>query len=256
MHGSRGSTKRFVIAGVPRTGSSLIAMTLDLHPSVRCFGELFHPSAEARRRHHFVSSDASGTAICWDESDPISFLDRRVWQVSSDLAIGFKLFATHVLPGPTEDLFGRLHREVPDLLVIHSHRPNYLEVWASLQRAEQTGIWAVPAGAPEPASPEPEPVAVTPQDLEDFFVLMESADNLIAGFHTPSRYLRIVHDELEQHFESAATRIWSFLGVEPIRVEPPLVRQARSSPRSLLLNHASLAAHFRSTRFAWFFGQT
>lgn len=253
MPESRGDATRFLVAGCPRTGSSLIAMTLDLHPKVRCLGELFHPSLTERARNHHVSRDRDSVSFYRDGEDPIAFLERCVWQTTSVSAVGFKLFPSHANTGSTKGLFSRLHREYPDLSVIHAYRPNYLDVWVSLERASQTGLWQVPSARSRQIAADAKPVVINPDELEAYFSFMETSDEMIATFHHPGRYLRVTYSDLENRFQSALTRMWQFLGVDVVQLSPPLVKQNNESHSSFLLNYEELRRRFRSTRFAWFF---
>ena len=249
-----GARTHFIVAGFPRTGSSLILLSLAQHPNVDAFGELFHPKVSQRERAGRTSVDP----LWQDEREnAIDFLMRSIWGTpgGSRPVAGFKLFTTHThLPG-TRCLFQRLHERFPDLRVIHSYRKNYLDAWVSLQKAEQTGVWARPADLEERVAEPYQSIEVDPNVLEGAFTTMKESDQLIETFHDSERYLRVSYEDLSARFHDTVASMHRFLRVPPMQVRLPLSKQNRETHRSFLLNYDELAKHFRETRYGWFFAE-
>jgi LPS sulfotransferase NodH len=242
---------RFVVAGFPRTGSSLTVLSLAKHPGITCFGELFHPDPSQR----FPAGTPSGDSRWLDENeDAIEFLERSIWRQDDGAreVVGFKLFTGHTRFPGTQNLFLRLSARFPELRVIHCRRRNYLDAWVSLRKAEATGIWGVWPGR-EDIDAEAPSIAPEPRHVEAAFRSMKASDELLSTFHHKHRYLCVDYNELSLRFDATLSSMHRFLGVDPLRIEPALLKQNFAAHRSYLSNYAELAAHFKGTEFEWFF---
>jgi hypothetical protein len=102
--------KPFIIAGMPRSGSTLLLTTIQQHPAILAYSELFHAVIGERSGTHAIRRD--GAALYFDaaSADPIDFLKRWVWTDSNAgyRAIGFKIFAEYVRAKSTDRLLERL----------------------------------------------------------------------------------------------------------------------------------------------------
>jgi LPS sulfotransferase NodH len=240
----------FIVAGSPRTGSSLVLLSLAAHAQVRVFGELFHPWAEPRPGAGPLEQDRFDAR----REDALAFLDRAVWSMASNRApfVGFKLFVSHMRSPGAHDLFRRLSEHVAGLRVLHCHRANSLDVWVSLKQAEATGVWArLPGGSP-PAPPSA--ISAAPDDLVSFFEEMESSDALLRTFHPPELCHVVDYENLSRDYPGTMQSIWSFLGLPAFDLGPPLAKQNTLPHSRYLKNYAELRRHFAGTRFAGFFG--
>ena len=239
----------FIVAGSPRTGSSLVLLGLAAHPHVRTFGELFHPWADPRPGAGPTEQDR------FDETreEALAFLDRTVWAAATAArpAVGFKLFVSHTKTEGTRDLFFKLSRAMPHLRVIHCLRANYLDAWVSLKKAETTGVWAQFPGDSEP--PTPRPISVSSAELMGFFEEMEANDALLRTFHDPKRCHVVDYGELATGYAPTMESLWRFLGLPSVETSPALVKQNRASLTEFLQNYDELRERFAQTRFSTFF---
>ena len=239
----------FIVAGSPRTGSSLVLLGLADHPQVRTFGELFHPWADPRPGAGPTEQDRFDEA----REEALAFLDRTVWPAATATrpAVGFKLFVSHTRAEGTRDLFFKLSKAMPHLRVIHCLRANYLDAWVSLKKAETTGVWAQFPGDPKP--PTPCPISVPSAELKVFFEEMEVNDALLRTFHDPRRCHVVDYEELATGYGPTMKSLWRFLGLPSAETSPALLKQNRTSHLEFLENYDELREHFARTRFSTFF---
>lgn len=125
--------KRFVILGLPRSGSTYLMSLLDNHRDVMCEGEQFNPYAVIGR-----STDDSHKAVLGRDMDPVGHTERFFKRAAQSGAAsgGFKFMIGHnikVLQELAAD---------PDLSIIYLWRENRLAQVSSLIKAGQTKKWA------------------------------------------------------------------------------------------------------------------
>lgn len=239
----------FIVAGSPRTGSSLLLLSLSAHPQVRAFGELFHPWANPRPGAGPMEQDR------FDErqEDALAFLERAVWSTATESkpVVGFKLFVSHTNSPSTHDLFRRLDKAIPSLRVLHCYRANYLDVWISLKKAEATDAWAQYPGVQSP--PRLRPITASPDELTVFFEKMEKCDALLRAYHDPKRCYVVNYEKLATAYQLTLEAVWRFLGLPSFKVPPPLVKQNIAHHSEFLVNYDDLREQFKRSRFASFF---
>lgn len=249
------SMMKYIIIGMPRTGSTLVQTTLAQHPKVRSFGELFHWVRGEREGRHAIETPAGKLFFDPEKDDPQAFLDEVVWAGDRPdvRAAGFKLFAKYVQAESTQDLFSKLKANNPDLSVIYIERRNILDVMASWRMASVSGEWMRRTGEGEEKQP---PTCSFPVDAAEEFLDthvggVERLDRWVNGM----RCLRVDYDDISDNFQRVARDMFEFLGVEPIDIQPAIVKQANRSPRQVLENWDELAAHFRGTAHEHLFGR-
>jgi LPS sulfotransferase NodH len=187
----------FLIAGMPRTGSNLLATTIRQHPAVLAHNELFHPVVGERSGTHAIRRE--GTAVYFDEQsgDPIDFLRRWVWndRNAGYRAVGFKVFVEYVRAPSTSRLLERLQEEIEGLRVLHIRRANYLDVYISRLVANKTQQW-ISYAENDPAGEDAREIrlSIFPEAAARFFQAMDQADTYIEGLFGGERYLLFVLD--------------------------------------------------------------
>jgi 2-polyprenyl-3-methyl-5-hydroxy-6-metoxy-1,4-benzoquinol methylase/LPS sulfotransferase NodH len=244
----------FVVVGMPRTGSTLLATGLDQHPDARCFGELFHPDDHQRAHAHALR--IGDRQFCFDPSqdDAIGFL-RTNLHAEGDAgprAVGFKLLGDYVAGPGSERLYQRLKHEIPDLRVIHIVRSNYLDVLASRETARMTQQWVLLSGAPHERK-DPEPFVIDPAAAARFFDHMQQMDRFHEAFFSTGRYIKVRYERLATEFQAAINECYAFLDLSPYPVQPSTIRQRANHTSVTVANYRQLAARFTGSNYAWFF---
>lgn len=126
--------KRFVILGLPRSGSTYLMTLLDAHRDVSCAGEQFNPYAVIDQGE----GDRSHEAVLGRDRDPVAhmhaFFARQ--EARGYACGGFKFMIGHNLKVLQE------LAATPDLSIIYLWRENKLAQASSFLKAVQTKKWA------------------------------------------------------------------------------------------------------------------
>lgn len=127
--------RRFVIVGLPRSGTTYLMTLLNSHSRVHCGGELYNPYA-------IIDAD---TRV--EHKSSLTARDRRPMKFMTDFfrahrdgatldAVGFKYMIGHNVQVLSE------LADLKDVTLIYVHRDNKLAQISSLIKASQTSRWA------------------------------------------------------------------------------------------------------------------
>lgn len=239
---------------MPRTGSTLLLTGLKQHPEIVAHDELMHPLDSERRYNHAIVRGGQRIFYQGGEDDALRFLKSEVFEhddAQGKRAVGFKLMAEHVRCAGTENLFGRMRREIAGLRVLHISRPNYLDTLISWNMAHKTRTWAHYVGkdAPDHAPS----FDISPQEAEAHFQMMTEADSRIASFFAGRRYMKIDYDRIAGDYAGQMADIYRFLGVTQRAAAPWMKKQMNRTRSEVVTNYEALAAHFSNTPYGAFF---
>ena len=245
----------FIIVGMPRTGSNLLFTTLQQHPAIAAYSELFHPMLGERSGRHAIRRD--GAALYYGgDADPISFLRRWVWtdDAADYRAIGFKIFAEYLRGKPTGGLLERLKEEVPGLHVVHITRANYFDVFVSRLVANKTGSWiSYREDRPSGDALGKMHLAISQEAATLFFRAMEWADTYIESLFLAGPYLRVDYERLAQDVQGQASAVFDYLGVGKSPVQMAIRKQLTVRKEDLVANYQELRRHYSGTPYEAFF---
>lgn len=250
---------RFVVVSHIRSGSTMLTNTLNAHPNIRCFFELFHLHREAIpfESAGYRSLQTNKEALSLRERDPVSFLSRYVWNrhPRSVAAVGFKLLYTQARPsneswwkdppfdswwdhcgappiyGPSGKGVWELLREDPSIKIIHLIRENQLAAMVSAETAKLTGSWGDGASGGFSKS-DGIRVRIEPNELKLSLEGSARFRSEMEQWFDPGRVFNVSFEQLVHH-EAATTfrRIFQFLGVQPTT---PVLKTRRMRSESLL----------------------
>lgn len=249
----------FIIVGMPRTGSSLLLTTLQQHPEILAFSELFHPVLQERSGPHAIRRNAA--AIYFDPStgSAMEFLENWVWcQINNSYpAVGFKVFGDYLKHPSTEGLFVKLKENIQDIRVIHIKRLNYLDVYVSKMIASKTGVWLKRCDLKSADQSKEQDVRITinPTDAEKFFLSMIEVDDFFSRHFCGEKYLPIYYEQISDSLQNEANRIFDFLGVEARSVTAQLKKQIKKPKQEIIENFDELLHYFTDSRFAVYFSK-
>ncbi len=135
--------KRFVILGLPRSGTTYLMTLLDAHRDVACAGEQYNPYSVIGMTTkgllgRKVQEDDSHEAVLGRDKDPVGHMRAFFADLETKGVVcgGFKFMIGHnlaVLKALAED---------PDLSIIYVWRENRLAQVSSLIKAGQSKQWA------------------------------------------------------------------------------------------------------------------
>jgi LPS sulfotransferase NodH len=247
----------FVVIGHPRSGSTLLKEAIDAHPVLKVYGELFHKADAERQKSHCIRKQ-DGTRVHYEagERDAIEFLTAHVWsqENSAYQAVGFKLFFERIKCPGSKRLFARLKQEITGLRVIHIIRDNLLDSWVSRKKAEQTGVWRLPAtGHVAGPTREIRPIHANPENILRNFEQLDHATQVMARTFRDIPYLAVNYATLVRDFQKEMSAVFCFLDASPIRNRMSVQKQNTAPHRDFISNYDELKEFFANTPYSGFF---
>lgn len=132
----------FVLFCTPRTGSYHFVSLLASAPDVDCHGEAFKPGRVELAPAVLAALGMGGADAAARDADPLGFVERLRALTPPERAFGFKLFSNHV--AARKVLRDALLWAPAWRKIVLDRDP--LATYASLLRAERTGVWTLQAG--------------------------------------------------------------------------------------------------------------
>ena len=271
---------RFIILSGPRTGSNLLARSLNSHPEVTCFGEVFNFMIDFVMYNVEGYDNLNPADLALQRRDPLQLLRQRVFGAHSQRtrAVGLKFHY--------DQLWG--HQDLQDgltgdkgLRVLHLQRRNLLRALISLKIAEQTGVWVVPTGRKltlanvgkafrhpgwavqklsallprmETAkSSAPAGVSISPEELYEYIIRMEITRAKFDDMFRDHSTHTVLYEDLQRDREAVFNQTQAFLGVEPRPLAAALQKQNPEPLRELLENYDELYEAFGDGDHGWMF---
>lgn len=225
--------RRFLVVGLPRSGTTYLATLLNSHRDILCSGELFNPQAIVS----IGGLDSDYEALLARDAMPLRFMAKFFADVDPEpRAVGFKYMIGHHV---------RLLRKLaddPDLALIYVWRENKLAQISSLIKAARSKAWAQKR---ENAHVQAK-ISVDVRNLTQRWHEYETYDYLFSQvFETlPNPRLKVEYRELFAADFNA--RIIEFLGVEPdLKMSSKLVKQSANTVLERFENPGPVERYFR-----------
>lgn len=126
--------RRFLIIGLPRSGTTYLMTLLNAHRDIACSGELFNPYAIVGERERNDTPED----VHQRDRTPLIFMQDFFKTAEEDgpARVGFKFMLGHNIR------ILRKLADMPDLTLIHVWRENRLAQASSLIKAAETKRWA------------------------------------------------------------------------------------------------------------------
>lgn len=229
-------TLRFVIVGMQRSGTTLLADSLDQHPEILCCRELFDEDEKIRREDRFF----------WTPEIPASrFLEQTLYGPSRAQATGFKLLHHQAL---TTDVWSYLAND-RRIAVIHVVRANALESLASAATAWQTRVWNTrdATGVPEPD------ITLDPEQCRRWFRESDEFQEQVELRFGAHPFYRVEYADLHRDYAATVRELYGWLGVADFRPAARLKKIARRPLRERIRNWDALRREFAGSRCESFF---
>jgi LPS sulfotransferase NodH len=209
--------KRFVILGLPRSGTTYLMSLLDAHRDVICAGEQYNPYAVIG-----AEEDDSYAAVMGRDKDPVGHMYRFFEEAEAKGAAsgGFKFMIGHNL---------RVLRKLavdPDISIIYVWRENRLAQVSSLIKAHQSKKWAQSKADAHVTRK----IRATPRQISHRWHEYSTFDHLIsiwlAGLPNP----KVTYEYRELFQPGFEQEVCEFLDVEHRRgMKSKLVKQGHNS---------------------------
>jgi LPS sulfotransferase NodH len=243
---------RYLVTGLPRSGTNLILHTLSVHPQVLAYNELFNPD-----RVLWGSSAADeeiGDAFLeFRRKHPLQFLEYVLTPDYPGIrAVGFKLFYMQALPEEhqTYRLVWPWLRRMRGLKVVDVVRKNRLKQIFSWFLATETKIW-LRMGADQPQSPTS--LAIPFDTMHGYFHWFDDMEKLRASQLRGLDVLTLTYEELSEDFALCMERIQVHLGVPVLPLSPVTRKQRTAHISEVLSNYRELRDRFARTPYLRYF---
>jgi len=251
----RGRPTPFVVLTSPRTGSAWLVDTLNDHPAIAAYPELFLP--EATGMPDYASSDVPYFHGFLERVRPFPGRGRRLrlFGYLGSLyagragvgAVGFKLMYGQVHANPGLLPYFALRR----VRVLHLIRANLFRAVLSYDVAKSTGVFHARRGDALPSTI----LRLDPADLIERLEQREEAVTLarrwVERYRLP--YLEVSYEGMCDRREETLSRILRFLGVEPSedRLDSAFARINSVPLSELIENLYDVRGVLAGTRFEW-----
>jgi LPS sulfotransferase NodH len=223
---------RFIILGLPRSGTTYLQTLLNAHPDIHCRGEMFDP----------YQIDDDGTknrdpdALVARDRDPGGFLDAALaGRGLSDVppVLGLKVLFQH-----DPALFADIIPARPDLRLIHVVRSNRLAQFASLRQVEKTGAWTARAGD------APVKITAGPFWASTECNRLATQDHLLGQWLSGLRHRHMRLEYRDLFAPDIADRLCGFLDRPRHALSSALRKQGQNRVIDRFANASAIAAHF------------
>ncbi len=139
--------QKFLIIGGERTGTNLVHMYLNSHPSVRCHGEAFHTKFVYLEDGNCPSLKDMAEAVSERDKNPVKFIENRIYRGydSSISCVGFKALYWQLRMAyiPYQRILCNYLENDKSIKIIHMIRRNVLKTYTSKQIAHATNRWII-----------------------------------------------------------------------------------------------------------------
>ena len=226
----------FVVISHGRSGSTLLIRSLDAHPDIKCYGELFN-AIEKDRVTAAARKYSAG-------DDPIAFCRAEVYgEASSAKAVGFKLHVNQMKASEREKMLWTFLEAERDIRIIFLVRRNLFDPYISNQRAIRAKQWRrTPDQDVSAAYLEPLPIDID-HCIQAVKVQAQIINATSRSFRNHRR-LDMTYEALASDFQPTLDAAFAFLDVEPRPVEPPLGRMNQVSHEQGIANYDDVKARF------------
>ncbi|PZX13494.1 beta-1,4-N-acetylglucosamine oligosaccharide 6-O-sulfotransferase NodH [Palleronia aestuarii] len=211
--------RRFVIMGLPRSGTTYLMTLLNAHHAVFCSGEQFNPRAIVG-----IGKKNDDRSTVFDrDSDPVAFMDRFFETQATDRAArtGFKFMIGHNVR-VLDAIAAR-----PDLTLIYVHRINKLAQVSSLIKARKARRWAQSRADRHIE----DKIVAGPLQISQLWHEFETYDRLFSPWFEALPHRRMAVEYCEMFVPDFNARLCDFLGIAPDpKMKSPLLKQSANRP--------------------------
>lgn len=237
----RPAQTRFLIVGLPRSGTTYLMSLLSSHRQVLCTGEQFNPYGIVG----IEDEDRDWSALLNRDRAPRYFAQQffEAQAASGHAAVGYKYMIGHNI---------RILSELPDrpdLKLIYVFRQNKLAQISSLIKADRTQRWA----QTHQDGHIRQKIAVRPQKISQYWHEFETYDYLFSQWFDQLPHARMTVEYREMFGPGFNARLCDFLGLdEDADMASPLVKQGSDDILDRFENPDPIRAYFTALgREAW-----
>ncbi|MGK7912499.1 MAG: hypothetical protein AB4050_13630 [Synechococcus sp.] len=248
--------QKFIVVSHHRSASSVIINTLQRHPNVFRFAEVFLPKHVQFLKPGY--DDDSRLMYYLRKQYPVEFLERLIFTGYQDnvKAMGFKLFPEQLDFPHMAPVWDWLEAR-PDIKIIFLTREDLLAYYTSLVLAIKTGTWGV-AGRKQQAKAEKElkKNRTVRLDYDECLAVFERRKQL--NDYALSRcknhdILKVSYEDVTSDLNNSLKLSQEFLGLSPQKLKVRSSRQQVRPISDVISNYQELKEQFSSTEWSYLF---
>ena len=242
--------QKFIIMGMPRSGSNLLASSLRSRKNIITYGELFNEKSRERRDILWDTAGYRTTdkALILRDADPIAFLESMVFKRMPTYvqALGFKLFYHHA-----DDNWERVwpYLQGQDLKVLHLKRRNYLKVLLSISVAMRTKQFV----SRNITNSRQQSITLDYNECLHWFEMTKAWENKFDTYFDDS--LILYYEDLVKNYAQIMQNIQEYLNVRVGETRSPLKKQSQLTLDKAITNFDQLRRQFSGSEWEVFFEQ-
>lgn len=240
--------QKFILMGMPRSGSNFLVSSLRSRKNIIAYGELFSEKSHKRRDIQWGTPGYTATeeALMLRDADPVAFLESMVFKRMPTRveALGFKLFYHHADKN-WECVWPYLKEQ--DLKVLHLKRRNYLKVLLSMSVAMRTGQFLLE----KKEKLQQQAIALDYDECLHWFEMTKAWETEFDSYFNDS--LVVFYEDLVKNYTQNMQIIQEYLNIRVGETRSPLKKQARLPLDKAISNFHQLKSRFAGSEWAVFF---
>jgi hypothetical protein len=248
---------KFLMTGLPRSGTTVVSGSIITHPQVLFYGELLNQfigvrQTEAARttlggRWEIANTPRREFRACGLEENGSQYLQELYSLDNDSKAIGFKLLFHQARNGPNSHVWSYL-ADNTDIKIISTRRENLLDVVCSWVKANRSNVWHI-SGDEKPG----EKVELSVQRCEELINHFSQMQKILGLIQNQHQVLEIDYQLINDDFGGAMNTVYDFLELDSMEAKPSLKKIARHTPREEITNYDQLKEYFSNTQYAEYF---
>ena len=257
-----------ILLAHPRTGSNLLRSTLNSHPDVTMYNELFNLHQigqeiirnplkrfeQLYEQYKISNQKVVGFKLLYDQCSNVDFSfhsnqynPHPEFLKRTTKVLDFINIIGHDVFGNRSQLFWNHIISDTSISIIHLQRRNYLRTYLSLINALRTDQWMG-----QKRQSDYSPLEINIEDCAYFFEHLEKKERYYSGIFRSHSSIDVFYEDLVQNPISELKKISKFLKIPVSNLSNP---QSRSSVALTyqIKNLDELTCHFKHTKWEKFF---
>lgn len=245
---------RFLVVGAARTGTNLVTQSLNAHPEVACFREIFHcdPQTIEFGQLGYYHKQNAHSMIDLKQNDPLRLVEQEVFRLFGKQikAVGYKLLYNHACEGRMSDIRTAI-KEDHSLRVIHLKRRDALAKILSAKLAIEQKKWYVTHK--EISLFKQKPIRLSVDFCRERFEFIEDKTMEHDELFAQHDVLEIEYETLSSEFVKTMNQVQEFLGITQKPLSQHTKKMTAQSPQELIINYDELKSAFAATKWSMYF---
>ena len=246
--------QKFIILGWYRTGSNFLATSVNSHPKVICYSELFFPKKIFWSNGVYGKRSDSQELINIRNKSSEYFLNEHVFRCYPKhiKAVGFKIFYPQFENPIYENLVNDI-KKIKGLKILHIKRRNYLNVLVSQKIGAISGKMLRVTEKGFGKKQQISNIYISPQECHTYFTKLDTLISKYDVVFSSNEMLTIYYEDLVSNYGKNMYDIYSFLDVQTYEAYSILKKQNYHHISDIISNYNELKDFFMNSKWESFF---